>query len=282
MNSFLPGLPPTQMDRLPQKSGVVIQSGTSLTTIATFPPVSTSSDIITEFTSTWTTTNSDGSITTESGIVSQSGTSLITLTTFEPITSLVVPSYTVIETEFTSTWTTTKSDGSIVTGSGIVSQSGTSLTTLTTFAPSSSSSSSSEITLNLLQLGKLALQMSPMWLNLVSSINPMKDLTNSTSSYEPPTESAIVSPSDQVLTSSATSFVSASEFSAVTTTTTTVDSASASSSTDINNGVTVLVSPSESEINTVAQFGIIKTMLLVPFQLQNQLLLLIIMMVHYP
>ena len=92
-------------------------------------------------------------------------------------------------------------------------------------------------------------------------------MTTSTTSYEPPTESAIVSPSDQVLTSSATSFVSASEFSAVTTTTTTVDSASASS-TDINNGVTVLVSPSESEISS--SIGIMKTMSLVPFQLQNQ------------
>ena len=230
------------------KSGVVIQSGTSLTTIATFPPMSTSSDIINEFTSTWTTTNSDGSITTESGIVSQSGTSLTTLTIFEPVTSLAVPSYTVIETEFTSTWTTTKSDGSIVTGSGIVSQSGTSLTTLTTFAPSSSSSS--EITPEFTSTWEIS---SSNESNVVESsiVNQSNEsLTNSVSSYEPATESAIVSPSDQVLTSSATSFVSASEFSAVTTTTTTVDSASASSSTDINNGVTVLVSPSESEINT--------------------------------
>ena len=230
------------------KSGVVIQSGTSLTTIATFPPMSTSSDIINEFTSTWTTTNSDGSITTESGIVSQSGTSLTTLTIFEPVTSLAVPSYTVIETEFISTWTTTKSDGSIVTGSGIVSQSGTSLTTLTTFAPSSSSSS--EITPEFTSTWEIS---SSNESNVVESsiVNQSNEsLTNSVSSYEPATESAIVSPSDQVLTSSATSFVSASEFSAVTTTTTTVDSASASSSTDINNGVTVLVSPSESEINT--------------------------------
>ena len=228
------------------KSGVVIQSGTSLTTIATFPPMSTSSDIINEFTSTWTTTNSDGSITTESGIVSQSGTSLTTLTIFEPVTSLAVPSYTVIETEFISTWTTTKSDGSIVTGSGIVSQSGTSLTTLTTFAPSSSSSS--EITPEFTSTWEIS---SSNESNVVESsiVNQSNEsLTNSVSSYEPATESAIVSPSDQVLTSSATSFVSASEFSAVTTTT--VDSASASSSTDINNDVTVLVSPSESEINT--------------------------------
>ena len=210
--------------------------------------MSTSSDIINEFTSTWTTTNSDGSITTESGIVSQSGTSLTTLTIFEPVTSLAVPSYTVIETEFISTWTTTKSDGSIVTGSGIVSQSGTSLTTLTTFAPSSSSSS--EITPEFTSTWEIS---SSNESNVVESsiVNQSNEsLTNSVSSYEPATESAIVSPSDQVLTSSATSFVSASEFSAVTTTTTTVDSASASSSTDINNGVTVLVSPSESEINT--------------------------------
>ena len=50
-----------------------------------------SSDIQTEFTSTWTTTNSDASVVTESGIISQSGTSLTTLTTFQPATSLVVP-----------------------------------------------------------------------------------------------------------------------------------------------------------------------------------------------
>ena len=189
-----------------------------------------------------------------------------------------MPSYTVIETEFTSTWTTTKSDGSIVTGSGIVSQSGTSLTTLTTFAPSSSSSS--EITPEFTSTWEIS---SSNESNVVESsiVNQSNEsLTNSVSSYEPATESAIVSPSDQVLTSSATSFVSASEFSAVTTTT--VDSASASSSTDINNDVTVLVSHRNLKSILVAQFGIMKTMSLVPFQLQNQHLLLIIMMVHYP
>ena len=35
-----------------------------------------SSDIQTQFTSTWTTTKSDGSFVTESGVISQSGTSL--------------------------------------------------------------------------------------------------------------------------------------------------------------------------------------------------------------
>ncbi|KAI5970592.1 hypothetical protein CANMA_000333, partial [Candida margitis] len=99
-------------------SGIVSQSGTSLTTITTFPqPVQT------EYTTTWTTTKSDGSIETDSGIVSQSGTSLTTITTIpQPV-----------QTEYTTTWTTTKSDGSVETDSGIVSQSGTSLTTITTF-----------------------------------------------------------------------------------------------------------------------------------------------------
>ncbi|KAI5960275.1 hypothetical protein CANMA_004055, partial [Candida margitis] len=104
----------------------VSQSGTSLTTITTFPqPVQT------EYTTTWTTTKSDGSIETDSGIVSQSGTSLTTITTFpQPV-----------QTEYTTTWTTTKSDGSVETDSGIVSQSGGSLTTVSTYVPVLSPSS---------------------------------------------------------------------------------------------------------------------------------------------
>ena len=110
-----------------------VESNTELISSAT-----QSSDIQTEFTSTWTTTNSDGSVVTESGIISQSGTSLTTLTTFQPATSLVVPPYSVIETEFTSTWTTTNSDSSVATESGVVSQSDTLLTTVTTFPPAPS------------------------------------------------------------------------------------------------------------------------------------------------
>ncbi|WP_162873729.1 hypothetical protein, partial [Enterobacter hormaechei] len=70
----------------------------------TFPPESTEStksDVQTEFTSTWTTTNDDGSVETDSGIVSQSGTSFTTLTTFPPEST-----ESDVQTEFTSTWTT--------------------------------------------------------------------------------------------------------------------------------------------------------------------------------
>ncbi|KHC45700.1 hypothetical protein MGC_05729, partial [Candida albicans P37039] len=110
-----------------------VESNTELISSAT-----QSSNIQTEFTSTWTTTNSDASVVTESGIISQSGTSLTTLTTFQPATSLVVPPYSVIETEFTSTWTTTNSDSLVATESGVVSQSDTLLTTVTTFPPAPS------------------------------------------------------------------------------------------------------------------------------------------------
>ncbi|KAI5906336.1 Cell wall protein RBR3, partial [Candida parapsilosis] len=51
------------------------------------------------------------------------GDSLTTITTFPQPT----------QTEYTTTWTTTKDDGSVETDSGIVSQSGDSLTTITTF-----------------------------------------------------------------------------------------------------------------------------------------------------
>ena len=69
-----------------------------------------SSDIQTQFTSTWTTTKSDGSFVTESGVISQSGTSFTTIATFPPL-------YTSsdITTEFISTWTATNSDGSVTT-----------------------------------------------------------------------------------------------------------------------------------------------------------------------
>ncbi|KAK6886599.1 Hyphally regulated cell wall protein 3, partial [Candida tropicalis] len=40
--------------------------------------------VASEFTTTWTTTNSDGSVETESGIVSQSGSSVATVSTFSP------------------------------------------------------------------------------------------------------------------------------------------------------------------------------------------------------
>ncbi|KGR02405.1 hypothetical protein MG5_05239, partial [Candida albicans P57072] len=127
------------------ESGIVSESGTSFTTITTFePPVvcrrddiscgpatsATNSDtaaqdptsdataIESEFTTTWTTTNSDGSVETDSGIVSQLGSSLTTITTFPNDQA----------SEYTTTWTTTNSDGSVVTNSGVVSQSGTSLT----------------------------------------------------------------------------------------------------------------------------------------------------------
>ena len=84
--------------------------------MTTFPP---EYDVQAEFTTTWTTTNSDGSVETESGIVSQSGSSFTTLTTFPPESD--------VQAEFTTTWTTTNSDGSVATESGIVSQSGSSL-----------------------------------------------------------------------------------------------------------------------------------------------------------
>lgn len=220
------------------KSGVVIQSGTSFTTIATFPPSFTSSDITTEFTSTWTTTNSNGSVVIESGIVSQPGTSLTTLTTFEPVTSLVVPSYTAIETEFTSIWTTVSSDGSTVTGSGIVGQSDTSLTT---FPPSSS-----DFVTDFTSIWEITTSNESNAAESSVMDQSNESLTSTTTSYESATESNIVSQSDEVLTSEATSFVSVGETSAAITTTV----APASPSANINNSVTILVSPSESEINT--------------------------------
>ena len=53
---------------------------------------------------------------------------MTTITTF-PQESVAGP----VTTEYTTTWTTTKDDGSVETDSGIVSQSGDSLTTITTF-----------------------------------------------------------------------------------------------------------------------------------------------------
>ena len=73
-----------------------------------------------EFTTTWTTTNSDGSVETDSGIVSQLGSSLTTITTFPNDQA----------SEYTTTWTTTNSDGSVET---IPVSLGSSLTTITTF-----------------------------------------------------------------------------------------------------------------------------------------------------
>ena len=88
-------------------------------------PTSDATAIESEFTTTWTTTNSDGSVETNSGVVSQSGSSLTTITTFAPDAT----------SEYTTSWTTTNSDGSVATNSGVVSQSGTSFTTITTFEP---------------------------------------------------------------------------------------------------------------------------------------------------
>lgn len=152
-----------------------------------------SSDIQTEFTSTWTTTNSDGSVVTESGIISQSGTSLTTLTTFQPATSLVVPPYSVIETEFTSTWTATNSDSSVATESGVVSQSGTLLTTVTTFPPASSA---------------IVPEFTSPW-ETDTSIESSETLTVSASSYETVGESLAAATSSSF--SSATVVVAPSE-----------------------------------------------------------------------
>ncbi|CAL1190767.1 unnamed protein product [Candida parapsilosis] len=134
-------------------SGIVSQSGDSLTTVTTFPQESVAAcdhrwrlidddyhvpqPTQTEYTTTWTTTKDDGSVETDSGIVSQSGDSLTTITTIvsqsgdslTTITTFPQPT----QTEYTTTWTTTKDDGSVETDSGIVSQSGDSLTTITTF-----------------------------------------------------------------------------------------------------------------------------------------------------
>ncbi|EMG49037.1 hypothetical protein G210_0291, partial [Candida maltosa Xu316] len=75
-----------------------------------------------EYTTTWTTTNTDGSDLTQSGVVSSIGTSGTTVTTFPP------PS-----TEYTSTWTTTDSDGNETTQSGVVTANESMTSTLTTF-----------------------------------------------------------------------------------------------------------------------------------------------------
>ncbi|KAF6067020.1 Hyphally regulated cell wall protein N-terminal family protein [Candida albicans] len=170
-----------------------VESNTELISSAT-----QSSDIQTEFTSTWTTTNSDGSVVTESGIISQSGTSLTTLTTFQPATSLVVPPYSVIETEFTSTWTTTNSDSLVATESGVVSQSDTLLTTVTTFPPAPSA---------------IVPEFTSPW-KINTSIESSETLTVSASSYETVGES---------LAAATSSYLSS---------------------------ATVVVAPSESEINT--------------------------------
>ena len=115
------------------ESGIISQSGTSLTTVTTFSPSFSSAVTQAGFTSTWVASNSDGSVATESGIVSKLGTSFTTLTTFAPTSSDS------IETEYTSTWGVTNSGGSVSTESGVVSQSGTSMTTITTFTPTISS-----------------------------------------------------------------------------------------------------------------------------------------------
>ena len=52
------------------------------------------------------------------------------MTTFAPTTSSGA-----VQTEYTSTWEVTNTDGSVSTKSGIIDQSGTYFTTLSTFAP---------------------------------------------------------------------------------------------------------------------------------------------------
>lgn len=188
--------------------------------VNTLASVTKSSDIQTEFTSTWTTANSDGCIVTESGIISQSGTSLTTLTTFQPATSLSVPPTSVIETEFTTTWTTAKPDSSVATESGVVSQSETLLTTLTTFpAPSSDIVLGSTLT----------------WESDISN-EPSDTLTVSASSYELVNESLAATTTTSF--SSSTIVVAPSE------------SDISTSSSVLNNGKTDSVSVSVPNSNT--------------------------------
>ena len=123
LNTPPPGLPPTLMVLL--KLILVL----SVNLVLPSPPSPLCTDATSEYTTSWTTTNSDGSVVTNSGVVSQSGTSLTTLTTFAPDAT----------SEYTTTWTTTNSDGSVETNSGVVSQSGSSLTTITTFVPDATS-----------------------------------------------------------------------------------------------------------------------------------------------
>ena len=101
------------------ESGIVSESGSSFTTITTFPPSSSSSvvaGVTTEFTSTWEVTNSDGSVSTESGIISQSGTSIATLTTFPEPAGTVYP----VTTLFTTEYVTTCPNGELSTATGVV------------------------------------------------------------------------------------------------------------------------------------------------------------------
>ncbi|SGZ52902.1 CIC11C00000005276 [Sungouiella intermedia] len=89
------------MDRSKTDSGIVIIStnsaGSFFTTTSEFPN-------LTSYTTTWTTTNSDGSFETDSGIViistNSAGSFFTTTSEFPNLTS------------YTTTWTTTNSDGS--------------------------------------------------------------------------------------------------------------------------------------------------------------------------
>ncbi|SGZ57919.1 CIC11C00000003600 [Sungouiella intermedia] len=85
------------------------------TTTSEFPNLTT-------YTTTWTTTNSDGSVETDSGIVivsTDSAGSLFTTTSEFPNNYGSSSSYLPLTT-YTTTWTTTNSDGSVETDSGIV------------------------------------------------------------------------------------------------------------------------------------------------------------------
>ncbi|CCG25651.1 hypothetical protein CORT_0C02750 [Candida orthopsilosis Co 90-125] len=108
-------------------------------------------------TTTWLVTKSDGSVETETGIVTQSGSSSSTISTFGPPSETDTESYdstttitdtttTTETTMVTTTWLVTKSDGSVETETGIVTQSGSSSSTISTFGPPSETITTSENT----------------------------------------------------------------------------------------------------------------------------------------
>ncbi|SGZ57924.1 CIC11C00000005881 [Sungouiella intermedia] len=130
-------------------SGIVIVStdsaGSLFTTTSEFPNLTT-------YTTTWTTTNSDGSVETDSGIVivsTDSAGSLFTTTSEFPNNYGSSSAYLPLTT-YTTTWTTTNSDGSVETDSGIVivsTDSAGSLFTTTSEFPNNYGSSSAYLPL---------------------------------------------------------------------------------------------------------------------------------------
>ncbi|KAI5968159.1 hypothetical protein KGF57_000242 [Candida theae] len=79
------------------------------------------------YTTTWTSTDTDGSVVTESGIVLQNEDSFTTVTTFPQNVEGLEAS------EYITTWTTTESDGTVETESGLVLQIDDLVTTFATF-----------------------------------------------------------------------------------------------------------------------------------------------------